>query len=134
MEGSKRSNGDGTMVRRAIVVIIMRGILVLTVSFLSGCVIRPTPGEPPTGVAAGQTRSVIYVPVLILPPSNDDQDDRDQGPDIRPIPPVEIVRDRQKMAHPQGCQVMTRPRLQPPSARHATNATGFYKTEPKPEL
>lgn len=133
MGDSKRSKGNETNAKEAILTTASRGSLILTVILLSGCLIRPTPRDPSAGLAAGQTRSVIYVPVLILPPSdNDQEDDRDESSDPRPIPPVEIVRDQQKMARPQGCQIVTR-RLQPPTTRHATDAAGTYKAKAKPE-
>jgi|SRR5579862_2477239 len=133
MEEITRSDGDGAKAGQAIVVIVTRSFLVLTVSLLSGCVIHSAQSAPP-GPMAGQTRSVIYVPVLILPPSDDDEYDRGQSSDAGLIPPVQIVGDRQKMARPQSCQVMIRSQSQPPPARHAPNAAGAYKAKAKPDL
>lgn len=75
--------------------IITRIVLLLTVILFSGCVV-PSP-EPASGSAdpvVGQTGSVILVPVLILPPS-DNQPGKDQGSAPGPVPPVQSTRDWQ---------------------------------------
>lgn len=76
--------------------IMTPGVLLLTTVLLSGCVMpAPARADASSSTVAGQSRSVILVPVLILPPTENDPPERDQGPALKPVPPEQFIADPQ---------------------------------------
>lgn len=73
-------------------------VLLVATLLISGCVMPAAAPGDSSGAVTGQTRSIILVPVLILPPSDGDQTGKEPGPALKHLPPAQSIRDQQTRA------------------------------------